>query len=432
MHPPDRMSLKATLHQITDQVPCFPVTGSIHAPNHRYESVPVTQFLSVREQGAVGDGMSDDTAVVQAVILEAAATGQVAFFDAGVYKVSTTIYVPANTRINGESYPVILGSGGWFEEVTTPRPIVQIGHSGEVGNVEWSDMIVSTQGPAAGAILIEWNLATYGTPSGIWDVHARIGGFAGSNLQLAECPTTPTIATPPATVDSTCIAAFLTMHITPSAQGLYMENVWLWTADHDVEDANLTQITIYAGRGLLIESGAGTLWLVGTAVEHHTLYQYQLSSTRDIFMGQIQTETAYYQPDPPAVLPFAAVAAYNDPIFPARCFNPTVFNFTNNTGYTNECDGFGLRILNSEDILVYGAGLYSFFDNYNTSCSAAGSGEACQTSIFSIEGTSSGIEVYNLNTIGAQSMVDRNGISLASYADNVNVFPDTIAVFRSE
>jgi hypothetical protein len=31
---------------------------------------------------------------------------------------------------------------------------------------------------------------------------------------------------------------------------------------------------------------------VGTAVEHHTLYQYQFASTKDIFMGQIQTETA--------------------------------------------------------------------------------------------------------------------------------------------
>ena len=30
---------------------------------------------------------------------------------------------------------------------------------------------------------------------------------------------------------------------------------------------------------------------VGTAVEHHTLYQYQLANTKNIFMGQIQTET---------------------------------------------------------------------------------------------------------------------------------------------
>lgn len=398
----------------------------------QYETFGVSSFLSARSQGAVGDGVMDDTAAVQSLITEAATTGQIAFFDAGVYRVSATIYVPANTRMTGESYPVILGSGPWFEDVNKPQPVMQIGHSGEFGNLEWSDMIVSTQGPAAGAILIEWNLAAFGTPSGMWDVHARIGGFAGSNLQLADCPTTPTIATPPASVDTDCIAAFLTMHITSCARGVYMENVWLWVADHDVEDANLTQITVYAGRGLLIESGAGSIWLVGTAVEHHTLYQYQLSSTKDIFMGQIQTETAYYQPDPPAVLPFATVAAYNDPSFPVGCFDLTVFNFTNNTGYTNECSGYGLRILDSQEILVYGAGLYSFFDNYNTSCSAAGDGEACQSSIFSIEGRCSGVEVYNLNTIGAQSMVDRNGISLASYADNVNVFPDTIAVFRSE
>jgi hypothetical protein len=28
-------------------------------------------------------------------------------------------------------------------------------------------------------------------------------------------------------------------------------------------------------------------------------------------------------------------------------------------------------------------------------------------------------------------MINRDGASLASYADNVNVFPDTIALFRS-
>ena len=28
-------------------------------------------------------------------------------------------------------------------------------------------------------------------------------------------------------------------------------------------------------------------------------------------------------------------------------------------------------------------------------------------------------------------MIDRNGVSLASYKDNINIFPDTIALFRS-
>lgn len=39
--------------------------------------------------------------------------------------------------------------------------------------------------------------------------------------------------------------------------------------------------------------------------------------------------------------------------------------------------------------------------------------------------------VYNLNTIGATSMVDVDGKSVASYADNVNVFPDNIALFST-
>lgn len=54
-------------------------------------------------------------------------------------------------------------------------------------------MIVSTQSAQAGATLIEWNLASRGTPSGMWDVHTRIGGFSGSNLQVVQCPTTPAV-----------------------------------------------------------------------------------------------------------------------------------------------------------------------------------------------------------------------------------------------
>ena len=93
---------------------------------------------------------------------------------------------------------------------------------------------------------------------------------------------------------------------------------------------------------------------VGTAVEHHTLYQYQLTNTASVFMGQIQTETAYYQPNPPASLPFPPVAALSDPHLSASC-----------TKGTGQCSGWGLRILDSQDISIYGAGLYSFFKNYN-------------------------------------------------------------------
>lgn len=141
--------------------------------------------------------------------------------------------------------------------MNSPQPVVRVGTAGSTGQVEWSDMIVSTQGAQAGATLIEWNLATSGTPSGMWDVHTRIGGFAGSDLQVAQCTKNPGSTA----INTACIAAYMSMHVTPSAAGLYMENNWLWTADHDIDDPGNTQLTIYAGRGLFIESTAGTFWL---------------------------------------------------------------------------------------------------------------------------------------------------------------------------
>lgn len=88
-------------------------------------------------------------------------------------------------------------------------------------------------------------------------------------------------------------------------------------------------------------------------------------------------------------------------------------------------------MLNSQDVLVYGAGLYSFFNNYSTTCSTVAAGENCQASIADLQGSLSNLRIYNLNTIGSLSMLDRNGASLASWADNVNVYPQTIAVFRA-
>ncbi|GAB7348730.1 hypothetical protein MBLNU459_g7467t1 [Dothideomycetes sp. NU459] len=386
----------------------------------QYQSYPIFAFLSARSAGAKGDGVTDDTHALQAVILAAAAQNKILFLDAGDYKVTKTVYVPRNSRIVGESYSVIFSSGSFFSNINSPQPMLKIGQVGETGTVELSDMIVSTQGAQAGAILVEYNLASpSGSPSGIWDVHARIGGFAGSDLQVAECPTTPTVATPPAPVNTNCIAAYLTMHVTKSATGLYMENVWLWTADHDVEDPALTQITVYAGRGLLIESLPGTLWLVGTAVEHHTKYQYQLVDTKDVFMGLIQTETPYYQPNPNATIPFPYVASLSDPVFN-----------TTSAGTSPNADAWGLRIVHSQDILVYGAGLYSFFNNYSTTCSNQGNGEVCQNRIFDVE-DSSNIDVYCLNTVGTTHMITRDGVDVAIYSDNLDGFVDTIALFRT-
>ncbi|KAK5118314.1 hypothetical protein LTR62_002827 [Meristemomyces frigidus] len=390
----------------------------------QYESHNVKQFISVRSFGATGNGRTDDTAALQLAISAAKLQGKILFVDQGDYLVGSTIYIPAGSKIVGESYSVILSHGPIFNDINLPQPVVRIGFPGEEGSIEWSDMIVSTQGQQRGAVLIEYNLnSPSSSPSGIWDVHSRVGGFAGSNLQLAQCPTTPDVNVTAANLNQNCIAAFMTMHLTKSSSGLYLENVWLWVADHDVEDPQLRQITIYAGRGLLDESSAGTFWMVGTAVEHHTLYQYQFANTKNVFAGQIQTETPYYQPNPSAPLPWPYVRSLSDPQFPA----PTT---TSNGVVIPNADAWGLRIVNSQTINIYGAGLYSFFDNYSTNCSNQGNGEVCQNRIFEVS-RSSGVSVYNLNTVGTHYMIEEDGTDVAYYGDNLDGFVDSIAVYRT-
>jgi glucan 1,3-beta-glucosidase len=138
-------------------------------------------------------------------------------------------------------------------------------------------------------------------------------------------------------------------------------------------------------------------------------------------MGQIQTETAYYQPNPNALIPFPPVPSLSDPIF-----RPSP------NSSINAADGWGLRIVSSNNILGYGVGLYSFFDNYSTDCSAVGAGARCQSRILSIEGGAGSYDVglYNVNTVGATQMITRDGVDVASNVDNNSTFVDTINVFR--
>lgn len=225
----------------------------------QYETLLSAQFSSVRVAGAKGDGVTDDTAALQSIINSATSAGNIVYIDYGIYKITGSITIPPGARIVGESYPVIMGSGSFFANINGPVPVIRVGaSSGQTGVVELSDFVVSTQGATAGAVLIQWNLASSASsPSGMWDVHTRIGGFKGSNLQTTQCAVTAAQPNP------NCIAAAYSMRISNIGTGLYMENVWLWTADHDLDDAinNNTQISIYAGRGLSIESVPGNIWL---------------------------------------------------------------------------------------------------------------------------------------------------------------------------
>jgi hypothetical protein len=75
-------------------------------------------------------------------------------------------------------------------------------------------------------------------------------------------------------------------HMTPTGSG-YIENMWLWTADHDIDDANMTQTSVYVARGMLIES-VNPLWLYGTASEHATFYQYEFYQVSNVSSSAVR------------------------------------------------------------------------------------------------------------------------------------------------
>jgi glucan 1,3-beta-glucosidase len=252
----------------------------------QYESYPASSFVSVKAAGAKGDGTTDDTAALQKV-LDSATTDQIVYVDHGAYIITSTLKVPKNIKIVGEIWPLLMASGTAFSDQNNPIPLLQIGEAGDTGDVEMQDLILETKGPAPGAILMEWNVAGSSQGSAaMWDVHFRIGGSAGTELQSDTCSKNPTTTHG---ANDACEGAFMLFHATQSASS-YVENCWFWVADHELDLADHNQIDIYNGRGVLIES-QNAVWLYGTASEHSQLYEYQINDAKNVFMALIQTET---------------------------------------------------------------------------------------------------------------------------------------------
>jgi glucan 1,3-beta-glucosidase len=235
-----------------------------------------------------------------------------------------------------------MADGASFSDVDNPKPVLQVGQDGDEGSVEISDLMLETRGSAPGAIMIEWNVAGSSPgAAGMWDVHTRIGGSAGTKLQSDTCSKNPDSTNP---VKSECVGAFMLMHITKSASVL-LENNHFWVADHELDLSDHNQIDIFSGRGMLVES-TKPVWLYATAAEHSQLYNYQLNGAQNLYATMMQTETPYYQSNPDATVPFKANAKYNDPTF-SDCT-------------TASCKkSWGLRAVDSSDIFIYGGGLYS-------------------------------------------------------------------------
>jgi glucan 1,3-beta-glucosidase len=380
--------------------------GFFERSKPQYEDVPASQFVSLLEAGAKGDGTTDDTEAIQKAI-DGLTEGQILYAPHGAYVVSKTITIPAakNVKWVGEIWPVFMATGANFADQENPVPVFKIGEkSGDKGTFEMSDIIVTTKGAAPGAILMEWNINAESGAAGLWDVHFRVGGFQGTELQSDTCKKSP---------DSThganekCIGSFMQLHITKSANG-YFENVWLWTADHELDLPDHAQIDLYNGRGMLVES-QGPVWLYGTASEHSVLSQYHFQGAKDIFYGAIQTETPYFQPNPDFTTPFKSNPKYFDPDFSTKA----------------DKTAWAVRIIDSSSIWNYGAGTYSFFQNYGQTCVNT---QDCQQDLNQIE-NSTNVNIFGLSTKASVNMITSAGKGLALDADNRSNFCATLAIF---
>jgi glucan 1,3-beta-glucosidase len=229
-------------------------TGFFHTvvpPSHQeYDVSQVVNIKDVAGRAVAGDGITDDTANIQAILNDAAGK-KVVYFPHGIYLISDTVLVPPGSKLVGEAWTQLSATGNKFADATKPTPMIKVGNPGDVGIAQMSDFLLTVADILPGAVLLQINMAgTKPGDVGIFNTHFRIGGARGSKTQTS-------CASP-----QNCLAARLCLHLTPSAS-VYWENSWSWTADHDLDGSN----TNYPGTagGYLIEAQNGT-WILGAGV----------------------------------------------------------------------------------------------------------------------------------------------------------------------
>lgn len=122
---------------------------------------------------------------------------------------------------------------------------------------------------------------------------------------------------------------------------------------------------------------------------------------------------SYWQNNPNSLVPFTPDSRYSDPTF-SECFTPTCYKTV------------GLRLFNTTYFFNYGAGLYSFFNNYDQGCLLT---ESCDEHIVKVE-QSEGIYLYALNTKASFYMVEIDDVGLVPQSANRNGFCSTAAIFE--
>lgn len=196
------------------------------------------------------------------------------------------------------------------------------------------------------------------------------------------------------------------MHLTQDASG-YFDNMWLWTADHNIDDADLDDAyndmpftSVYVARGFLIESKWAT-WLYGTSSEHASLYQYNFANAQNIYTTMIQTESPYYQPTP------GPPAPWKDTLRLKGIFETDPEFDCAKGGDFSGCDSsWAVMLQSSQNIHIGGAGTYSWFSYYTQDCIDL---HVCQKALWYVKDNFDNVRVQHIIGIGAKYVLFSEG-----------------------
>lgn len=318
----------------------------VPAPN--YANKTVADFVNVKDPSqngghtVLGDHSRDESDALNRILLHAAQHNKIAYFPFGNYRVDSTLFIPPGSRIVGEAWATISGSGGFFQDENHPKPVVSVGREGEIGVAQIQDMRFTVSDVLPGAIVLHFNMA--GEDPGdvaLWNSLVTVGGTRGAARLSSACRD----------AGKACKGAFIGMHMAKTSSA-YIENVWNWVADHIAEDFDGGS-SIAGKGGALVESTKAT-WLHALGSEHWWLYQLNLHQADNVMVSLLQAETNYEQGDNARyVLPAPwkpDVEGWGDPDFSwcadgdKRC----------RMGYSNLMDG-------GSNIYTYGSAAWAFF-----------------------------------------------------------------------
>ncbi|KAM3448364.1 hypothetical protein MY3296_007848 [Beauveria thailandica] len=224
----------------------------------------------------------------------------------------------------------------------------------------------STEVPTVGAILMEWNVAAKSQgAAAMWDSHFRVGGALATHLDLATCPRFSN--------NAACITASLLFRVMPQSKAT-LRTCGPGSATTIMIRPLSTSLVRVLRKSPSLPRVACSLpfvvlrWRLGALCPP--------SGARGVFMGHTQTESPYYQPNPRPPDTVRAGARFpNDPDFSGCDLAAAVEEDRCNYVWI-------LLVIDSTDVMVHSAGLYSFFNEYYQDCIAS---HNCQTRILEVK-----------------------------------------------